>query len=92
MPNVLALSSFEHNGKRKRNEVFNVSDNQAIALARAGLVMIVNEETANPIKATYTEVESSALEVAQVSPEQTLNKSDNGDIQKKRGRKPKQSS
>lgn len=92
MPNVLALSSFEHNGKRKRNEVFSVSDNQAIALARAGLVIIVNEETANPIQVTYTEVESSALEVAQVSTEQTLNKSDNGETQKKRGRKPKQSS
>lgn len=91
MSNVLALSSFEHNGKRKRNEVFSVSDTQAIALARAGLVVIVSEEAENPIKATCKEVELSALEVAQVLPEQTLSKSEDGDTQKKRGRKPKQS-
>jgi len=89
MPNVLALSSFEHNGKRKRNDVFNVSENQAVALSRAGLVIIQND-TSNPTKAACKEVESSALEVAPVLPQQTLNKSENGE--KKRGRKPKQSS
>lgn len=91
MPNVQALTSFEHGVKRKRNEVFFVSESQAIALSRAGLVLIQNNAYV-PTKAACKEVESSALEAAQVLPEQTLNESENGDTPKKRGRKPKQSS
>lgn len=91
MPNVQALTSFEHGSKRKRNEVFFVSESQAIALSRAGLVIIKNDAH-SPTKAACKEVESSVLEVAPVSPVQTLNESENGDIPKKRGRKPKQSS
>lgn len=85
MPNVLALSSFEHNGKRKRDEVFIASESHAIALSRAGLVIILNDDV--PTKAVSKEVELSVLEAAQVLPKQTLNKSENGE--KKRGRKPK---
>lgn len=89
MPNVQALTSFEHGGKRKRNEVFFASEAQAIALSRAGLVIIQNDVV--PTKAVSKEVELSVLEAAQVLPEQTLNQSENGDTPKKRGRKPKQS-
>lgn len=90
MPNVQALTGFEHGGKRKRNEVFFASEAQAIALSRAGLVIIQNDSV--PTKAVSKEVELSVLEAAQVLPEQTLSKSENGETQKKRGRKPKQSS
>ena len=89
MPNVQAITSFEHGGKRKRNEVFFASEAHAIALSRAGLVLILNEDV--PTKAAFKEVELSVLEVAQVLPEQMLIESRNGDTQKKRGRKPKQS-
>ena len=89
MPNVQALTSFEHGGKRKRNEVFFASEAQAIALSRAGLVIVLNDSV--PTKAVSKEVELSVLEAAQVLPEQTLNKSENGETPKKRGRKPKQS-
>lgn len=89
MPNVQAITGFEHGGKRKRNEVFFTSESQAIALSRAGLVIILNDDV--PTKAVSKEVESSVLEAAQVLPEQTLSKSEDGDTPKKRGRKPKQS-
>lgn len=88
MPKVQAITSFEHGGKRKRNEIFFASESQAIALSRAGLVIVLNDSV--PTKAVSEEVELSALEAAQVLPEQTLSKSENGDTPKKRGRKPKQ--
>jgi len=43
MPEVVALSSFEHNGKRRRGDQFAVSDAHALALSRAGLVMLAEE-------------------------------------------------
>ena len=89
MPNVTALSNFEHGTKRRKNDVFYVSEAHAIALSRAGLVLINNDLV--PTKAAFKEVELSVLEVAQVLPEQTLSESENGETQKKRGRKPKQS-
>ena len=89
MPNVQAITSFEHGGKRKRNEVFFASEAHAIALSRAGLVLILNEDV--PTKAAFKEVELSVLEVAHVLPEQMLIESRDGDTQTKRGRKPKQS-
>jgi len=89
MPNVTALSNFEHGTKRRKNDVFYVSEAHAIALSRAGLVLINNDSI--PIKAAFKEVELSVLEVAQVLPKQTLSELENGETQKKRGRKPKQS-
>lgn len=89
MPNVQAITGFEHGGKRKRNEIFFASESHAIALSRAGLVIVLNDDV--PTRAVSEEVELSVLEAAQVLPEQTLAESENGETQKKRGRKPKQS-
>jgi len=85
MPKVQAITGFEHGGKRKRDEVFIASESHAIALSRAGLVIILNDDV--PTKAVSKEVGLSVLEAAQALPQQTLNKSENGE--KKRGRKPK---
>lgn len=87
MPKVQAITGFEHGGKRKRDEVFIASESHAIALSRAGLVIILNDDV--PTKAVSKEVELSVLEAAQALPVQTLNESENGETQKKRGRKPK---
>ena len=38
MPEVTALQSFDHTGRRRRGERFTVSDGHAAALVRAGLV------------------------------------------------------
>jgi len=82
MPEVVALSSFEHNGKRRRGDQFAVSDAHALALSRAGLVMLAEESA--PTKATGSPLTSSASPVALVLPEQTLSESESGG--KRRGR------
>lgn len=88
MPNVTALISFDHFGKRKRNESFFVSDAHALSLARAGLVKI--EGDSNPQTAISEVAPSSVSEVVQVSQAQTFQQFVNGVTPKRRGRPPKQ--
>ena len=77
---VTALSSFEHGGKRKRDDVFEVSDTHAKALKRAGLVSF-DEAQGDPIDAAGAK--SSASPVAQVSPQTTAKRSGSGAKRKK---------
>ena len=74
MPEVIALSSFEHGSSRRRGEIFDVSDNHAAALVRAGLVEVVGDH--RPDKAAGGK--SSASPAAQASPEQTSKPSARG--------------
>lgn len=74
MPEVIALCSFEHGSSRRRGERFDVSDNHAAALLRAGLVEVVGDHP--PAKAAGGK--SSASQAAQASPEQTLSRSARG--------------
>lgn len=74
MPEVIALCSFEHGSSRRRGERFDVSDNHAAALLRAGLVEVVGDHP--PAKAAGEK--SSASQAAQVLTPQTLKGSGRG--------------
>lgn len=87
MPDILALTSFEHNGKRKKGDVFSVSDAHAAALCRAGLAMDVEEIP--PTLATGKEAISSVLPVALVLPPQTVNSSSGGNLKRSKAGRPK---
>ena len=84
MPEVIALSAFEHNGSRRRNERFEVSDTHARALERAGLVEIIGAAD-DPGKAAGAPL--SASPAAQASQQTTASESEPG--VKRRWRKPK---
>ena len=86
MPEVRALTSFEHNGARRRDDVFEVSDNHAKALHKAGLVEIIGAES-DPSKAAGAK--SSASPAAQASQPQTAQKSRPGARGQKSPAKPK---
>lgn len=73
MPTVEALSSFDHNGNRRRGTQFPVSKPVADELAKRGLVRII---VANPT--TAVGAKSSALPAVPVSPKQTAKKSKRG--------------
>lgn len=75
MPEVRALSAFEHNGSRRRNESFEVSDTHAKQLEKAGLVEIIGAAD-DPGKAAGAK--SSASPAAQASQQTTANKSGSG--------------
>lgn len=79
MPEVIAISSFEHYGPRKRNDKFKVSEATATDLERANLVRRVN-----PTKAVGGK--SSASPAAQASPKATAKKSGVGGKGKKAAR------
>ena len=75
MPEVRALSAFEHNGSRRRNESFEVSDTHAKQLEKAGLVEIIGAAD-DPGKAAGAK--SSASPAAQASPQTTASPSKHG--------------
>ena len=75
MPEVRALSAFEHNGSRRRNESFEVSDTHAKQLEKAGLVEIIGAAD-DPGKAAGAK--SSASPAAPVSAQTTAKKSGGG--------------
>lgn len=79
MPTVIALQSFDHNGRRRRGEQFTVSDGHAAALERAGLVSISGPD--DPGQAAGGK--PSASPAAPASPEQTSKPSGRGGRQKK---------
>lgn len=87
MPEVVAIHSFEHNGKRKRGEQFFVSDAHALALSRAGLVMMAEENV--PTSATGKEVTLSASQVALVLPTQTATLSSDGALRHSKAGRPR---
>lgn len=80
MVEVVALQGMEHNGSRKRGQRFNVSEHQAKALERAGLVARKASAT-DPNKAVGAK--SSASPAAQASPQTTSKKSKRGGQRKK---------
>ena len=75
MPEVRALSAFEHNGSRRRNESFEVSDTHAKQLEKAGLVEIIGAAD-DPGKAAGAKL--SASPAAQASPQTTASPSKRG--------------
>lgn len=72
---VTATAGFEHAGSRKRGEAFEVSQQQAVALKRKGLVTY-DENQVDPDQAAGEM--SSASQVAQASPQTTAKKSGRG--------------
>ncbi|MNY56355.1 hypothetical protein D3C86_1924260 [compost metagenome] len=79
MPEVTALQSFDHNGRRRRGERFPVSDGHAAALVRAGLVSMAAPD--DPGQAAGGK--PSASPAAPASPEQTSKPSARGAKPKK---------
>lgn len=79
---VIAVSSFDHGGSRRRGDEFEVSDVQAAALMRAGLV-IVRECEQDPGKAGGEK--SSASPAAPALPQTTARKSFGGGKRKATG-------
>lgn len=75
MPEVRALTSFDHGGPRKRGATFPVSDHAAKELERAGLVEIIGAK-GDPSKAAGGK--SSASPAAQASRRGTASKPKNG--------------
>lgn len=75
MVSVTALTGFEHGGKRKRADVFDVSEAHAKALKRAGLVSYEASQV-DPIDAAGAKL--SASPAAQVSPQTTAKKPSTG--------------
>jgi len=73
MPNVEALTGFDHGGSRRRGTRFSVSDHAAKQLARAGLVRIVEDR---PQKVAGAK--SSASPAAQASTQTTAKPSKRG--------------
>lgn len=72
---VIAVISFDHGGSRRRGDEFEVSDVQAAALMRAGLV-IVREGDQDPSKAGGKK--SSASPAARALTQTTARKSATG--------------
>lgn len=72
---VTATAGFDHVGRRQRGEVFDVSQQQAIALKRKGLVTY-DENQVDPDQAAGET--SSASQVAQASAQTTARKSGRG--------------
>lgn len=79
MPEVIALSSFEHGAARRRGDKFEVSENHAAALVRAGLVEVVSDTHPEPAAGE----KSSASQAVQASPEQMSSPSARGGRRKK---------
>lgn len=73
MTDVIALSSFDHGGNRRRGSRFSVSERAAKELARAGLVRIVEQHPATPDGAKL-----SASPAGPASPQTTVKKSGRG--------------
>lgn len=87
---VTALKTFDHNGRKNRGQIFEVSEQHAKALKRCKLVSYTEETTENP---SVTDcIPPSALLPVQALPQTTVNLSDNGNLteKKKPGRKKKQ--
>ncbi|VVE68877.1 hypothetical protein PAN31117_03110 [Pandoraea anapnoica] len=84
MPKVLALSSFDHGGPRRRGEEFEVSDAHATGLKRANLVHILGDGDVPPTAAGETQ-QSSASQAAQASKQPTAKQSARGAANKKGG-------
>ncbi len=82
MPKVVALSSFDHGGPRRRGEEFDVSDAHAAGLKRANLVQIVGDGDVPQTAAGETQP-SSASQAAQASKKQTAKPSARGAASKK---------
>lgn len=74
MATVIALSSFDHGGNRRRGSKFSVSDRAAKDLARAGLVRVIEQHPATPDGAKL-----SASPAGQASPQTIVSESDCGD-------------
>lgn len=74
MPTVVALTSFDHGGSRRRDAQFDVSEPTARELARAGLVRILQD---NPITPVGTK--SSASPAGPASRQKIAKKSRHGD-------------
>ncbi|EPO7918061.1 hypothetical protein ACQYZM_29520 [Pseudomonas aeruginosa] len=72
---VTATTGFDHGGRRKRGEEFDVSPQQALALKRNGLVTY-DENQSDPEPAAGEK--SSASQVAPVSPQTTARQSGRG--------------
>ena len=69
MPEVTALHSFDHNGVKRRGQVWDASESETVQLERAGLVKR-RDNTAIPPKATGKKL--SASPAVPASPKQTL--------------------
>jgi len=82
MPKVVALSSFDHGGPRRRGEEFDVSDAHAAGLKRANLVHIVGDGDVPQTAAGETQP-SSASQAAQASKKPTAKQSTRGAANKK---------
>ncbi|GAB3099729.1 hypothetical protein G8770_03590 [Aestuariicella hydrocarbonica] len=80
MTEVIALTSFDHGGNRRRNSKFEVSDLVAKELAQQGLVRIVKD---NPTKPAGKK--SSASPAGQASRQKTAKKSGAGDKEEPTG-------
>ena len=78
MPMVRALRGFEHSGRRARGAEFQVSDQHAKQLQRAGLVEVMGER---PKQAAGKK--SSASRAAQASRQATAKKSASGGRKRK---------
>lgn len=75
MPEVTALHSFDHNGVKRRGQVWDASESETVQLERAGLVKR-RDNTAIPPKATGKKL--SASPAVPASPKQTSTKSNRG--------------
>jgi hypothetical protein len=85
---VIAISSFDHYGSRRRGDEFEVSEQVALQLVRAGLVRCEGAPTESMqgndlVPKEATGQKSSASPVARVSQEQTAKPSGTG----RRGRR-----
>ena len=83
---VRALDSFDHNGLRRKDSIFDVSPQHGKLLANKGLVELL--EGGSPLAGpTGAALQSSASQVGQASPEETLSESDNGEAEDETPRK-----
>jgi len=85
---VEAIKNFEHTGRRRLGDRFEVSPRIAQALERKRLVKVIDSRE-RPSKAAGEAQPSSASPVVQASPQTTVNESGSG--AKKRGRPRKDS-
>lgn len=84
MPKVLALSSFDHGGPRRRGEEFDVSEAHAAGLKRANLVHILGDGEV-PTTAAGGMQPSSVSRAAQASKQPTAKRSASGAANKRGG-------
>lgn len=91
MPIVQAIENFDHNGSRTRGKRFPVSDLVARKLRDRGLVSIVGEEEPNH-PSSAAGAQSSALPVAQASPQTTAKQFESGEEKPRRKKKAEESS